>query len=123
VLTPCFLALQAVEKRFQSISIAMQRAERAAAAAAAAGDRRQDRAEPPRRSGREKHQVRMCVYVCVCVCFECTLRIGRRPAITCLAGMSGSWQTLDGTLVTFVYLCLWPPSFASFPDRWSSSIP
>lgn len=66
-LLPALLLSQALEKRFQSISIAMQRAERAAAAAAAAapGDRRQDRLEPPRRSGREKHQVCSCVCVCV----------------------------------------------------------
>ncbi|KAL4440713.1 hypothetical protein ABPG77_000422 [Micractinium sp. CCAP 211/92] len=52
---------EAIEKRFQSIAVAMQRAERAAAAGGDKGGRggRADdaRAEPPRRSGRQTQQV------------------------------------------------------------------
>ncbi|KAL4457501.1 hypothetical protein ABPG75_012366 [Micractinium tetrahymenae] len=52
---------ESFEKRFQSISVAMQRAERTAAAAADKGDKgsKPDRArtEPPRRSGRQTQQV------------------------------------------------------------------
>lgn len=55
-------AVQAIEKRFQTIAMAMQRAERAAAAggsgaAAKQAARERERAEPPRRSGRATQQV------------------------------------------------------------------
>lgn len=67
-LIPCTAAPQALEKHFQSISLPMQRAERAAAAeadkpavaaaAAKAAKKAAERAEPPRRSGRATQQVR-----------------------------------------------------------------
>ena len=47
---------QAIEKRFQAIALAMQRAERAAAAGAERKAER-ERAEPTRRSGRQPQQV------------------------------------------------------------------
>lgn len=49
--------LQAIEKRFQAIAIAMQRQERAAAASGA--DRKVEKARPEqaRRSGRQTQQV------------------------------------------------------------------
>lgn len=58
---PPHAPLQAIEKRFQSIAVAMQRAERAAAAGGDKGGRGgkadEARAEPPRRSGRQTQQV------------------------------------------------------------------
>ncbi|EFN58898.1 expressed protein [Chlorella variabilis] len=50
---------EAIEKRFQTISVAMLRAERIAAAAAGSrgGKQEKERAEPPRRSGRQTQQV------------------------------------------------------------------
>lgn len=61
---------QAIEKRLQSMTVAMQRAERAAAAGGDKGGRAdRARAEPPRRSGRQTQQVGgrpACWHACGC---------------------------------------------------------